>query len=117
MLAERHPKAAFEWRVTRFSHANLYTLIGWSNVKEYVDLPPEYTCYTGPKFWADGERSITLDNDQISTLPRRRTLDRGTVLEETEYKTIKKYLRKASCRLQSINLVLQTSSECFTMVV
>jgi len=116
-MVEEHPKAKFEWRITRFAHGDLYTLIDWSDVKRFGDLPPEYTRYHGQKFWADGNAGVVLNDHVIGTLPKRYELKRGTVLEESVFKAVEAHLRAASGRLQSVNQTIKENSECITIEV
>jgi hypothetical protein len=109
-------KAKFEWRITQYTHANLYTLIDWSGVMEFGELPPEYTNYHGQKFWVDGGK-VVLPNLTRGTLPERGALGRGTVLEEAEFKAVELHLRGAAKRLQSINQAIKERSECVIMEV
>jgi len=116
MVKENDPKAKFEWRITRFAHEDLYTLIGWSDVKEFGDLPPEYTNYHGQKFWA-ADDSIVLADHAIDTLPQRHKLHRGVVMEGPKFKAVEAHLRAASRRLQSVNQTIKVRSECVIMEV
>jgi hypothetical protein len=81
----QHPKAKFEWRITKYKHADLYTLMDWSGIRELDNLPPEYINYFGEKFWAVGNDRISLAGGMNNMKSIGDSLRRGTVLEEDEY--------------------------------
>ena len=117
MVKENKPKAEFEWRITQFIGGDLYTLIDWSNIGEFGELPPEYTNHCGQRFWQDGSSIILDETLAIGTLRNRHELKRGTVLEEAEFKAVELHLRIASERLHLINDAISEHSEHVIMEV
>lgn len=110
-------KAKFEWRVTKYKHTNLYTLVGWSGVKSLDNLPYEYSRYYGPRFFEDGKGHVALYGYSTGSLTKLRALKRGTVLEEIQYVNVEAHLRKSAEHLHDIEKTIKNSSKHITLEV
>ncbi len=127
-MAGQHPKATFEWRITRFEYGDRYTLMGWSNVKSIDDLPLEYINQRGARFWAESADHIILKGCDISSCyagygklnactHMRTGMIRGMMMKKPEYDIVISHLHDAGKRLRIVNQTIKENSECVTLEV